>query len=99
MHMTRCLGVILLNPTTNKVTMMDNLKDRFQKWKITHVNDLTGEQMVAFRKFGHKVMFYFFLNNSFRDHPLRTFAIWRGQISLKFAYRVLKNRRQGLKIS
>ena len=47
MHMTRCLGVILLNPTTNKVTMMDNLKDRFQKWKITHVNDLTGEQMVA----------------------------------------------------
>jgi pimeloyl-ACP methyl ester carboxylesterase len=55
MHMTRCLGVILLNPTTNKVTMMDNLKDRFQKWKITHVNDLTGEQMVAFRKFGHKL--------------------------------------------
>ena len=59
MHMTRCLGVILLNPTTNKVTMMDNLKDRFQKWKISHVNDLTGEQMVAFRKFGHKVIFYF----------------------------------------
>ena len=54
MHVTRCLGVILLNPTTNKVTMMDNLKDRFHKWKISNVTP-TGAQMVAFRKFGHKV--------------------------------------------
>ena len=34
MHVTRCLGVILLNPTTNKVTMMDNLKDRFQNKEL-----------------------------------------------------------------
>jgi len=54
MHVTRCLGVILLNPTTNKVTMMDNLKDRFHKWKISNVTP-TGAQMVAFRKFGHKL--------------------------------------------
>ena len=55
MHVTRCLGVILLNPTTNKVTMMENLKDRFKKWKIGHVNP-TGEHVIAFRRFGHKVI-------------------------------------------
>lgn len=54
MHVSRCLGVILLNPTTNKVTMMDNLKDRFAKWKINHINP-TGEHMIAFRKYGHKL--------------------------------------------
>ena len=54
MHVTRCLGVILLNPTTNKVTMMDNLKDRFHKWKISHI-PASGEHMVTFRRFGHKV--------------------------------------------
>ena len=54
MHVARCLGVILLNPTTNKVTMMDNLKDRFNKWKISHITP-TGAQMIAFRKYGHKL--------------------------------------------
>ena len=33
--------------------MMDNLKDRFAKWKI-NINP-TGEHMIAFRKYGHKV--------------------------------------------
>ena len=56
MHVSRCLGVILLNPTTNKVTMMENLKDRFSKWKISHINP-TAEQMIVFRKHGHKVSF------------------------------------------
>merc|ERR1712141_891216 len=54
MHVSRCLGVILLNPTTNKVTMMENLKDRFSKWKISNINP-TGEHMIAFRKYGHKL--------------------------------------------
>lgn len=55
MHVTRCLGVVLINPTTNKVTMMDNLKDRFHKWKISHI-PASGEHMVTFRRFGHKVI-------------------------------------------
>ena len=56
MNVARCMGVILLNPTTNKATMVDNLKDRFHKWKISHITP-TGEHMVAFRKFGHKVSY------------------------------------------
>ena len=48
-------GFIYIEYFLFQVTMMDNLKDRFQKWKISHINDLTGEHMVAFRKFGHKV--------------------------------------------
>ena len=54
MHVSRCLGVILLNPITYKATMMENLKDRFSKWKISNVTP-TGEHMIAFRKYGHKV--------------------------------------------
>lgn len=54
MHVARCLGIILLNPTTNKVTMMENFKDKFQKWKISHVNP-SNEHVVAFRKYGHKL--------------------------------------------
>ena len=34
--------------------MMENLKDRFSKWKISNINP-TGEHMIAFRKYGHKV--------------------------------------------
>ena len=47
----RCLGVILLHPTANASTIMDNFKDKFQKFKIKS----TGENIVAYRKYGHKV--------------------------------------------
>lgn len=34
MHVTRCLGVILCNPTANTVSLMDNIKDKvMSKWK------------------------------------------------------------------
>jgi len=51
MHVTRCLGVILLHPTANASTIMDNFKDKFQKFKIKS----TGENIVAYRKYGHKL--------------------------------------------
>lgn len=51
MHVTRCLGVILLHPTANASTIMDNFKDKFQKLKIK----TTGENIVAYRKYGHKL--------------------------------------------
>lgn len=54
MHVTRCLGVVCINPTTGKMTMMDNFKDRFSKWKLQNINP-SGEHMAAFRKYGHKV--------------------------------------------
>ena len=39
----RCLGVILLHPTANASTIMDNFKDKFQKLKIK----TTGENIVT----------------------------------------------------
>jgi len=49
MHLTRCLGVILIHPTANASTIMENFKDKFQKLKIK----TTGENIVAYRKYGH----------------------------------------------
>ena len=43
--------MILLHPTANASTIMDNFKDKFQKFKIKS----TGENIVAYRKYGHKV--------------------------------------------
>lgn len=54
MHVTRCLGVILLHPTANASTMLESFKDRFNKWKSNHVA-ASAENIVAFRKFGHKL--------------------------------------------
>lgn len=51
MHVTRCLGVILLHPTANASTIVDGFKDKFQKFKISQ----SGDNIVAFRKFGHKL--------------------------------------------
>ena len=53
-HVIRCLGVVLLHPTANASTMMETFKDRFSKWQIKQVN-ASAENIVAFRKFGHKV--------------------------------------------
>lgn len=50
----RCLGVILLHPTSNKATIVNNFKDRVSKWKVKNINP-SGENLVMFRRFGHKV--------------------------------------------
>ena len=52
--------MILLHPTSNKATMVRNFKDKFSKWKLsgkkTNVEeDVSGEDLAVFRKFGHKV--------------------------------------------
>ena len=47
----RCLGVVLVHPVGNASTIMESFKDKFNKWKISN----TGENVIAFRKFGHKV--------------------------------------------
>ena len=49
MHVSRCMGVILLHPTSNKTTMVQNFKGKFAK--ITP----SGENLAVFRKFGHKL--------------------------------------------
>ena len=55
-HESRCLGVILLNPTANKGTMLEILKQKFSEWKIDDmIPKVTDEQRFAFRKYGHKV--------------------------------------------
>ena len=55
-HESRCLGVILLNPTANKGTMVEILKQKFSEWKIDEmIPKVTDEQRFAFRKYGHKV--------------------------------------------
>lgn len=51
MHVTRCLGVVLIHPVGNASTIMESFKDKFNKWKI----GTTGENIIAFRKFGHKL--------------------------------------------
>ena len=50
----RVLGVILLHPTANASTMMESFKNSFSKWQMKHIN-ASAENIVAFRKFGHKV--------------------------------------------
>ena len=54
MSIHRCLGVILLHPTSNKTKMMDTFKDKLGKWKVSSVTP-SGENLAVFRKFGHKV--------------------------------------------
>lgn len=54
MHAQRCLGVILLHPTSNKTKMMDTFKDKLGKWKVSSVSP-SGENLAVFRKFGHKL--------------------------------------------
>ena len=57
----RVLGVILLHPTANASTMMESFKNSFSKWQMKHIN-ASAENIVAFRKFGHKVSLSKFLN-------------------------------------
>ncbi len=42
---------MLVHPVGNASTIMESFKDKFNKWKISN----TGENVIAFRKFGHKV--------------------------------------------
>ena len=46
---TRCMGVILLHPTSNKTAMTKNFARQFSKVAPS------GENMALFRRFGHKV--------------------------------------------
>ena len=57
----RVLGVILLHPTANASTMMESFKNSFSKWQMKHIN-ASAENIVAFRKFGHKVSLSMFQN-------------------------------------
>ena len=57
----RVLGVILLHPTANASTMMESFKNSFSKWQMKHIN-ASAENIVAFRKFGHKVSLSMFHN-------------------------------------
>ncbi|TRY79813.1 hypothetical protein TCAL_10269 [Tigriopus californicus] len=54
MHSQRCLGVILIHPTSNKTKMMDTFKDKIGKWKVNNLTP-TVENMTVFRRFGHKL--------------------------------------------
>jgi len=49
MHVTRCMGVILLHPTSNKAAMTKNFARQFSKVAPS------GENMALFRRFGHKI--------------------------------------------
>ena len=64
MNSTRCMGVILLHPTSNKATMVANFKDKMSKWKVNKVDE-SGENLAIFRKFGHKV------STLYPDRPFR----------------------------
>ena len=57
----RVLGVILLHPTANASTMMESFKNSFSKWQMKNIN-ASAENIVAFRKFGHKVSLSRFQN-------------------------------------
>ena len=41
----------MVHPVGNASTIMESFKDKFNKFKISN----TGENIIAFRKFGHKV--------------------------------------------
>jgi protein NDRG1 len=49
MHVTRCMGVILLHPTSNKDSMTATFMTKFKKIKPS------AENLAVFRKFGHKL--------------------------------------------
>lgn len=54
MHVTRCLGVLLIHPVSNTSSMMENFKDRVTKWKLNNIA-ADGENMLILRRFGHKI--------------------------------------------
>ena len=51
----------MLHPTANASTMMESFKNSFSKWQMKHIN-ASAENIVAFRKFGHKVSLSMFQN-------------------------------------
>jgi len=55
-HASRCLGLIMVNVTAGKTSVMDYFKDKFMNWKLGQVgHNPTTEQYLVFHKFGHKV--------------------------------------------
>jgi pimeloyl-ACP methyl ester carboxylesterase len=55
-HPSRCLGLILVNVTAGKTSVMDYFKDKFQTWKLGHVgHNPSTEQYLVFHKFGHNI--------------------------------------------
>lgn len=55
-HPSRCLGLILVNVTAGKTSVMDYFKDKFMNWKLGSVgHNPSTEQYLVFHKFGHKV--------------------------------------------
>jgi protein NDRG1 len=55
-HASRCLGLILVNVTAGKTSVMDYFKDKFRNWKLGQVgHNPTTEQYLVFHKFGHQL--------------------------------------------
>lgn len=55
-HPSRCLGLILVNVTAGKVSVMDYFKDKFMNWKLgNYGHNPSTEQYLVFHKFGHQL--------------------------------------------
>ncbi|XP_023333500.1 uncharacterized protein ZK1073.1 [Eurytemora carolleeae] len=55
-HPTRCLGIVLIHPTSTTAGVMEHFKDKIIAWKLTTVgHNPTAEEYLVFHKFGQGV--------------------------------------------
>lgn len=57
LHPSRCLGLVLVHPTSTTAGVMEHFKDKIISWKLENLgHNPTAEQYLVFHKFGDRVM-------------------------------------------
>ena len=57
LHPSRCLGLVLVHPTSTTAGVMEHFKDKIIGWKLEKIgHNPTTEQYLVFHKFGERVM-------------------------------------------
>ena len=56
-HPSRCLGLVLVHPTSTTAGVMEQFKDKIIGWKLENIgHNPTTEQYLVFHKFGHRLL-------------------------------------------
>jgi len=56
-HPSRCLGLVLVHPTSTTAGVMEQFKDKIIGWKLENMgHNPTTEQYLVFHKFGHRLI-------------------------------------------
>ena len=57
LHPSRCLGLVLVHPTSTTAGVMEHFKDKIINWKLETIgHNPTAEQYLVFHKVGNQVL-------------------------------------------